>query len=379
MIENLDFKSIQPYEDHEIQEVFERLKNEKSFLNLVQFLYPNVPIEQFIEKLLSYNTVKDFQTEVIYPYVKQVLKTTSEGATLTGIENLDANESYLFVSNHRDIVLDSAILNILLVENNRDTTEIAIGDNLLILPWITDLVKLNRSFIVNRNLPARQMLESSARLSAYIRYTLTQKKNSIWIAQREGRSKDGDDRTQVSLLKMINLSGTGAFGENFKPLKIVPVAISYELDPCDYLKAHEFQQKRDDTGYKKSQADDLKHMATGLTGRKGRVHFALGTPIDKELDQISLLGNKNDQLQALAESIDDQIHKNYKLWPGNFVACDMVYDNNNHKAFYTEDDKNKFLSYIDEHTKRVKGGDYDFIFRTLLEMYANPVRNYLDQ
>jgi hypothetical protein len=220
------------------------------------------------------------------------------------------------------------------------------------------------------------MLDASTLLSTYIRHTLTVKNRGIWIAQREGRSKDGDDRTQVSLMKMLNISGKGDLIDNFRQLRIVPVAISYELDPCDYLKAYEFQQKRDNPNYAKTQADDLKHMGTGLRGRKGRVHFAFGSPIDNDLDQIATLGSKNDQYQTLAEAIDEQIHSNYKLWPGNFIAHDTVCNNNDHALHYTENDKKLFFDYIHEHAARVKDGDAEFIYQSLLEMYANPVKNF---
>jgi hypothetical protein len=379
MTETLDFSSIRPYEDHEIHEVFERLVKEKTFLQLIQFLYPDYPTETLTQKFTQIKTIKEFQFEVIYPYVQEVLKNTTEGFDCSGLDKLDPKASYLFISNHRDIILDSAILNILLVKNGFDTTEIAIGDNLLILPWITDLVKLNRSFIVKRNIPVRQMMEASTLLSNYIRNTLTRKNRSIWIAQREGRSKDGDDRTQPSLLKMLNISGKGDIVQNFRDLKIVPVSISYELDPCDYLKAYEFQQKRDNPNYSKTQADDLKHMGNGIRGRKGRVHFSIGTPIDAELDEIAKLGNKSDQLQALAESIDSQIHSNYVLWPGNFVACDVLNNNNAFASKYTGEDKKRFLDYINEHISRAKDADTEFIFNTLMEMYANPVRNFFKQ
>ena len=374
MTTELNFDSIRPYKDEEIHEVFERLINEVSFLELIKFLYPNFSTEQFLKKLLSIQSINQFQTEVIYPYVKEVLRTTTKGITHSGIDKLDPNGHYLFISNHRDIVLDSAILNILMVENKFNTTEIAIGDNLLIYPWITDLVKLNKSFIVQRNLPVRQMMESTKRLSTYIRETLTKRNQSIWIAQREGRSKDGDDRTQVSLLKMLNMSGNGNFADNFGEINIVPVSISYEYDPCDYLKALEFQMKRDDSEYKKSQADDLKHMGAGLRGRKGRVHFGFGTPIKKELKDLDSMA-KNDQLQGLAELIDTQIHNNYKFYPGNFIADDLFTDHQRHIDKYTNEDKSTFLAYLDEHLSRIEG-DKDFLHNTLLEMYGNPVKNF---
>ena len=375
MTTELNFDSIRPYKDEEIHEVFERLINEVSFLELIKFLYPNFSTNQFLKKLLSIQSVNQFQTEVIYPYVKEVLRTTTKGITHSGIDRLDANKHYLFISNHRDIVLDSAILNILMVENKFNTTEIAIGDNLLIYPWITDLVKLNKSFIVQRNLPVRQMMESTQRLSAYIRETLTNRNQSIWIAQREGRSKDGDDRTQVSLLKMLNMSGKGNFADNFGEINIVPVSISYEYDPCDYLKAFEFQMKRDQPEYKKSQADDLKHMGAGLRGRKGRVHFGFGTPINTELNALESMA-KNDRLQGLAELIDTQIHNNYKFHPGNFIADDLFTDHQRHVDKYTDEDKSTFLAYLDEHLSRIDGGDKQFLHNTLLEMYANPVKNF---
>jgi len=374
MTTELNFDSIRPYKDEEIHEVFERLINEVSFLELIKFLFPNFSTDQFLKKLLSIQSINEFQTEVIYPYVKEVLRTTTKGITHSGIDQLDPKGHYLFISNHRDIVLDSAILNILMVENKFNTTEIAIGDNLLIYPWITDLVKLNKSFIVQRNLPVRQMMESTKRLSSYIRETLTKRNQSIWIAQREGRSKDGDDRTQVSLLKMLNMSGTGSFVENFGEINIVPLSISYEYDPCDYLKAHEFQMKRDDTEYKKSQSDDLKHMGAGLRGRKGRVHFGFGTPIKTELSDLESMA-KNDQLQGLAEQIDTQIHNNYKFYPGNFIADDLFTNHQRHVDKYTDEDKSTFLAYLDEHLSRIDG-DKQFLHSTLLEMYGNPVKNF---
>lgn len=376
MMDVPDFSSIRPYEDHEVHEVFDRLKNEKAFLDLIGFLFPNAPTEVVMGKLLGVNTIAQFQEEVIFPFLRDLIANTTDEVSFTGLEKLDPNTAYLFISNHRDIVLDSAILNFILLKNGYSATEIAIGDNLLIYPWITDLVKLNRTFIVKRNIPVRQMLDASTLLSKYIRHTITKKNRGIWIAQREGRSKDGDDRTQVSLLKMLNISGDGDFAENVRQLKIVPLAISYELDPCDYLKAYQFQLKRDDPNYAKTQADDLKHMGTGLRGRKGRVHFAFGTPIDKELDGFASLGNRNDQLQALAESIDEQIHSNYKLWPGNFVACDSVYANGELADNYSDEEKKRFVDYITEHTSRVANGDHEFIFNSLLEMYANPVKNF---
>ncbi|TLX77465.1 glycerol acyltransferase [Labilibacter sediminis] len=374
MVTDQHFDSIRPYRDHEIHRVIEELMKENSFVELLKYLFPHIPIKDFIDKLLQVKSVHEFQIGTIYPYIKGIIKETTNGVTCEGLDQLDPQKSYIFISNHRDIVLDSAFLNILLHENGFDTTEIAIGDNLLIYPWITQLVKLNKSFIVRRNLPARQMLQSSKLLSEYIRHNITERKQSVWIAQREGRSKDGDDRTQTSLLKMINMSGNGSFSENFKELHIVPLSISYEYDPCDYLKAHEFLLKKGNPEYKKSQADDLKHMASGIKGRKGRVHFKAGTPINAELEGLDKV-DKNEQLNQLAGLIDDQIHNNYKLWPGNFIASDILNKNNHFAHKYTQDDMKIFDEYIKDHLSRIDA-DKDFIYNALMEMYSNPVKNF---
>ncbi|NPA37611.1 MAG: glycerol acyltransferase [Chlorobi bacterium] len=376
MVSNLDFESIRPYNDSEIHKVFERLTQEQTFLKLLNYLYPDIKTDEIIKKLLNIQSIKQFQSEIMHPFVREIMDTTTAGVTSSGLDRLSPDEHYLYISNHRDIVLDPAILNILIHENGFDTCEIAIGDNLLIFPWITDLVKLNKTFIVRRNLPGRQMLEASNTLSHYIRHTLTERQQSIWIAQREGRSKDGDDRTQISLLKMLNISGNGSIPDNFKELNIVPVSLSYEYDPCDYLKAYEFQQKRDNPNYKKTQKDDLLHMGLGMRGWKGRVHFAFGKPLNKELDILKSTNNKNEQYKLLAGLIDDQIHNNYKLWPGNFVAADIISGNNHFKSKYTEEEKEKFLSYLEDHIAKIENGDTPFLRKAILEMYANPVRNF---
>ena len=331
-----------------------------------------------MDKVSKMTTIRQFQNDIISDYIKVVIDNTSRGVTMEGLENLNPKDSYLYISNHRDILLDPAILNVVLVDNGFDTTEIAIGDNLLIFPWITDLVKLNRTFIVNRNLPIKQMLESSSRLSSYIRYKLTKKKTSIWIAQREWRSKDGNDRTQISLLKMLNISGTKTCVQNFKELKIVPVSISYERDPCDYLKSLEFLNKKKNREYQKTKEDDLKHMETGLKGRKERIHFHFGKPIIDEIDVIEHITNKNDRFTALAGLIDKHVHLNYKLWPGNYIAWDILNDKKEYSEKYTPEEKTIFMDYIDDHENRCKlktKKDKQFIRTSILEMYANPVEN----
>ncbi len=375
MANRVDFESIRPFNDSEIHEVFERLKQEKPFLKLIDYMFPNLQTKDVLHKLLSIRSINQFQSEIILPFVLEMVNSTTKGVTQSGLNELDSSKHYLFISNHRDIVLDPALLNMLLVENGFETSEIAIGDNLLIFPWITDLVKLNKTFIVKRNLPGRQMLESSNILSRYIRHTIYERQQNIWIAQREGRSKDGDDKTQISLLKMLNMSGEEATDINFKQLNIVPVSISYEYDPCDYLKAHEFFLKRENPDFSKTQEDDLNHMRAGIRGHKGRIHFAFGNPINESLHKIKDEPNKNEQFVLLAGLIDEQIHNNYKLWPGNFIAIDILENSTHFSNKYTAEERNTFTDYIEDHLSRI-GGDKQFLRNTLLEMYANPVKNF---
>lgn len=374
MTNNVDFDQIRPFHDDEVSAIIAKLCEVPYFSRVLTYLYPSQPLDKVITKLKTIKTIEQFQLEFIIPFLSNLITTTTDGVTTDGIESINDGKSYLFVSNHRDIILDSALLNYKLNENGIPTTEIAIGDNLLIYEWITDLVKLNKSFVVKRNLPVRQMMEASETLSAFIRDSIVNGHQNIWIAQREGRSKDGDDQTQSSVLKMFNLSGDDDLIKSFKELHIVPVSISYEFDPCDYLKAYQFQQKRDDANYHKSPTDDLTHMSTGLRGRKGRIHFSFGSQLNSELDSLEGL-NKNAQIQGIADAIDYQIHKNYHLWPCNYIAFDLLNANKANSDKYTDEDVLVFKEYVNEHISRLDSCDEDFIFITILKMYANPVIN----
>ena len=251
-MEEYNFDDIRSYNTDDIPAAMERLCSQKPFMKVVSTLFPLMPKEQLKQRLLSFTTSNELQQQMVYPFLQYLEANMTTGIVLHGLENIDRDQKYLYISNHRDIILDSALLCAKLIENKLDTVEIAIGDNLLVFPWIEDLVRVNKSFIVQRGLNARQVLESSKRLSAYLRHAMKERKNSIWIAQREGRAKDSDDRTQESLLKMFNLGGnSGSFIDNLKELNICPLSISYEYDPCDFLKAKEFQLKRDNPDYKK--------------------------------------------------------------------------------------------------------------------------------
>ena len=263
----------------------------------------------------------------------------------------------------------------LLVEAGHPTTvEIGIGDNLLIYPWIKRLVRMNKAFTVRRGLTPKEMLASSQLMSRYIHYAVTQKKENIWIAQREGRAKDSDDRTSDAVLKML------AMGGELKELNIVPLTISYEYDPCDYLKAEEMQQKRDNPAFKKSKQDDLDNMKTGILGYKGRVHYHCGTPVNQWIDELEGLPRK-EYFSELARRMDNEIHAGYRIYPSNYVALDMLNGVNDQSKNYTAEERQRFEQYLDGQIAKITlpNKDEQFLRQTILTMYANPLRNKLKQ
>ena len=268
----------------------------------------------------------------------------------------------------------------MLVDDKFTTTcEIAIGDNLLSLPWVKDLVRVNKAFIVQRGLPMRQMLMASKRLSEYMHFSINEKKENIWIAQREGRAKDSDDRTQEAILKMMTMGGKGSAIDRLIDLHLVPLSISYEYDPCDFLKAREFQLKRDVEGWKKGPTDDIVSMQTGILGFKGHVHYHAAACLDDFLRSLDPEMPKTDLYRVVAEHIDYEIHSNYRLYPGNYVALDELNGNSQYTSEYTAEQKKLFDGYIDGQLAKIdiENKDTDFLRKSMLAMYANPVRNYL--
>lgn len=377
MIPESEYDDIRPYCDSEVPEVIERLIKNDDFLKFAEQLFPGLSRENIEQSLSQVKTVDDFQSKFIIRLAENIINNTTKGINIEGLDKLDPNESYLFISDHRDIVLDSALLNTLLYRNNFPTTEIAIGSNLLIKPWITDLVKLNKSFVVKRDSSVRDMLVNSNQLSTYIEYALNTKKSSVWIAQRQGRTKDGDDRTQQSLLKMLQMSDRKNFAEHFKNLRIVPVAISYEYEPCDGLKSRELFLKETEVGYKKSPKDDLLSMLKGMINEKGRVHFRVGKPISEMLDVIEKMDDSRDKFKALAELIDYKIHKNFKLWPDNYIAYDILNESKEYYDKYSEEEKFFFLKHMDKKLGTVEG-DRERLKEIFLDIYANPVKNQIE-
>ena len=351
------------------------------FRAVLAYIFPDMPFEAFAEKLKLCKTNLDFQVAFCYPFLKNLLKKASTGCDFD-MTNIDNKRRYTFVSNHRDIVLDSALLDVMLIEADFKTTcEIAIGDNLLAAPWIKDLVRVNKSFIVLRSAGIREMLINSKRMSEYMHHVINDKHDNIWIAQREGRAKDSNDRTQESILKMMAMGGSGNTIERLKQLHIVPLAISYEYDPCDYLKAVEFQLKRDVEGWKKTKQDDVLSMQTGIMGYKGAIHYHCATCIDDYLDSLPADMPKGDIFKAVAEHIDKGIHANYRLYPNNHIALDKLEGGD--RGNYSAEEKARFEKYLDgqlqkaEEMARQAGltPDTDYLLERMLTMYANPTRN----
>ena len=374
------YDDIRPFRDEELPEVIDRLLQDPQFCAFILLVAPDVPIDAMKAQLRQLKGVLDFQQKVMHPILRNVAKKTTDSLDLSGFKQLDKSHSYTYVSNHRDIILDSAFLDILLIEKNLDTFEIAIGDNLLIYPWISDLVRINKSFLVKRGLPVRQQLEASLELSSYMHDTIEERNQSIWIAQREGRAKDSNDRTQVSVLKMLNLGGSGSVLENIASMNLVPVSISYEYDPCDYLKAKEMQQKRDDPDYKKNQKDDILSMRTGLIGYKGRVFYKVSPCISEELLKMEESMHKNELYEKVADLMDIRIHQNYHLYPGNYIAADMLDGIDCFSQSYSASEKEHFAAYIKQQLDKIdlKNKDENFLRKSMLEMYSNPLKNKLE-
>lgn len=366
---------IRPYLDAEVNAALEKGLSHPMIQALLQFTFPDKSWDEIAVLVRSCNSIQDFQSKVIYSSVRTVIEKSSEGFTTSGFDKLDPNQTYLYISNHRDIILDTSLLNVALLEHQKIMTASAIGNNLVKKPFLLELAKLNRSFLIMRDLPPREMLKASKMVSQYIGDLLHKQNRSVWIAQREGRTKDGNDLTQQGVLKMIALAHNGqSVMEYFKSLKIVPVSISYEFDPTDVLKIPELMAKHHDIEYVKSNNEDFNSILKGVTGQKKRIHITAGSVMETELDAIGQSGETlNRQYQLLAERIDQQIHKNYHLWPSNFIAYDMLHKVETFKDRYSKKEMRQFQRRIH---RRVEENN-EIALHNFLLMYANPVVNQL--
>jgi len=377
-----EFEDIAPYDDSSFKEKIKSLVQEPGFENAVKYVLPDVDYKALVSQLLSLDNQAQFQSQVMGSVLEKLERATTSGIKLYGMENISNEERYTFITNHRDIVLDASFLNLSFIRAGFPITQVAIGNNLLIYEWITDLVKLNRSFIVKRDLKMARALEAAKQLSAYIHYTINHLHESIWIAQREGRAKDSNDLTQESLIKMISLAGEGSVKDNILSAHLCPVSISYEYDPNDYLKAREFLLKQRDPQFKKSQHDDLFSMETGILKHKGRVTFRLGGCINSDLAAFAS-DNRPEIVRETCRLIDNKIHGGYEIYQCNYIAYDEINDCRRFADKYTAADEEHFNAYIDSQLDKVQDigeispDERRYMRHMMLTMYANPLKNKL--
>ena len=371
-----DFDDIRPFYDSEVKQKMRSLLKDKVFDEVLMHLFKNRPKVEMVKfQLRRVRSIKQLQGVFMYDLLHWLIDKTSKGLQCTGINKLDKKKPYLFISNHRDIILDAALLNFLIFEYGMNTTQIAIGDNLLLYDWIETSVKLNRSFIIKRSLPPRELMLASKKVSHFIRKSITEDKMSIWIAQREGRTKDGFDKTQDSVLKMLNMSNKGGISDGFNELNIVPVSISYEIEPCGLAKLRELI-KKEHYGQLKTNKDDLKSMSMGMFAPKGRIRFAFGDPIETHYTLAQNNEQRNKYIRDIAELIDQQIYKNFKLWPSNYVAYDMMMQEHRFKDRYTAEEQKRFEIMVEQALVNMDFPITDLQER-FLKVYANPVINKL--
>jgi 1-acyl-sn-glycerol-3-phosphate acyltransferase len=369
------FDAIRPFYDSEINEALQNVVNHPMMKALMNFTFPDVADEVWKEQLRKTHSIRDFQCNFIYQSVQRVLEKSSDGLTTSGFENLEPNTSYLFISNHRDILLDTTLLNTALFEHGLVMTASAIGDNLVKKAFLNTLAKLNRNFLVQRGLTPREMLQSSKLLSEYIGNLLQHENRSVWIAQREGRTKDGNDETNPGVLKMLGMgSDENNLMDYFKKIKIVPVSISYEYDPTDALKMPQLMAEANNEVYVKEKNEDFMTILSGALGQKKRIHIHVGKVLNTEIEAIKAENDSsNKQIVALAQVIDDTILSNYKLWPTNFIAFDIVNKTNRFAHLYTENEKSLFERRLEMRIDH----DNPVALDGFLAMYANPVVNKL--
>ncbi|CCG54524.1 Protein of unknown function [Flavobacterium indicum GPTSA100-9 = DSM 17447] len=369
------FDKIRPYYDTEVNHALKELVNHPMMKAMMNFAYPNLDDAIWKEQLLRTYSIRDFQINFAYQAIKKILEKTSDGLTTSGFEKLEPNTAYYFISNHRDIILDTSLLNVCLFDHDLIMTASAIGDNLVKKDFLLKLSKLNRNFLVQRGLPPRELLQSSKLLSEYMYHLVSRENRSVWIAQREGRTKDGNDATHQGVLKMIAMANDEKdVMDFFKKIKLVPVSISYEYDPTDALKMPQLMAEANDEIYIKEKNEDFITLLSGIIGQKKRIHIHVGDVLEQEIDQIKAENdNNNKQIQALAQAIDDSILQSYKLWPTNFIAYDLLHNTTTYSSMYTEKEKQLFERRLE---LRINADDTKQK-ESFLAMYANPVINKL--
>jgi hypothetical protein len=368
------FDDIRPYNDSEVHPALERIVANPLFSNVAQYLFPGQDENLFKQLLLSCNSKEDFQVKVMSQIVAKILHGTAKELTFSGLEHFKGGKKHLIVSNHRDIVLDSAIIQLILHQHGVETTEIAVGDNLITSSFIEDITRSNKMIKVIRSSNPREVYTTSKVLSEYIRYNVANQKSSVWIAQRNGRTKDGIDVTEQGLLKMFDMSGSGDFVKDFAELSILPTSISYEFEPCDIQKAVEMYVSRRQK-YVKAEGEDLKSILTGIMQPKGNIHIAFNEPVSLEEIQDASQLDKNEKFKAICTAMDRRIVAEYKLWGNNYIAYDMLNATNEYASMYTAERKAAFEGYMATQLASVKLPDIDMVElkEIFLSIYANPV------
>lgn len=373
-METIIFDDIRPYNAEEIPAAMQRIAYSSSFPILAAYIYPNEPLEDVRKRIAAYTTVREFQTETMSMVNERVIKNSITDFSCSGLDKLSPNEQYLYVSNHRDIMLDSSLLQYFLVQNGFDTTEITFGANLMMNPLIIDIGKSNKMFKVERpGGSIKEFYRCSKHLSDYIRHTITEKKQSVWIAQRNGRTKDGNDATDQGIIKMFCMSCPDDKIKAIDQLHIVPVSISYEWESCDILKSLELYESQF-AKYTKKPGEDLNSILTGIVQPKGRVHIELCDPISHaELAKFENMTG-NEYHRAVAKLLDSRINTAYRLYPNNYIAYDLRYGTNKYQECYTQEQKEEFLQYIRQ-LERYDTCDMEQLTDIFLGIYSNPVNN----
>lgn len=367
------FDDIRPYNDSEFPAAIQRVAENQYFPFIINYLFPDTNLQSFITKFRNIKSGYNFQGEVMSKAIWAIVEKTSSALSYSGFEKVSDKQKSMYVSNHRDILLDSAILQLLLKKNQLDTSEITFGSNLMSEQLVIDIGKMNKMFKIIRGGNIRDFYRNSVHVSSYMRYAITEKSQSIWISQRNGRTKDGNDKTEMAVLKMFTLSSKKPFVPNLIELNITPLAISYEYEPCDFLKVAELYVSRYQK-YEKTPNEDLNSILQGVTQWKGNIYFAVCNPITKiELEESNQF-QQNDKYQHLASIIDKKIYDNYKLWKTNYMAYDILNQTDKYTNHYSLDEKNEFINYMDNGLFSIEG-EYEELKEIFLNIYANPVKN----
>lgn len=373
MIDLSEFESISPYTDAEAAEALSKLAEYPVVNQASQYFFPEESPD-FLKNLLKrINTIDEFQVLVMQKFVRWVLEHTARNFSYDGISNIDPEKKFLALSNHRDIILDPAITQLVLYTNGMPMTEIAVGDNLITNPAIEYLIRSNRMIKVVRGISARELYLSSQMLSKYIRLNITEQRSSIWLAQRQGRTKNGYDVTEQGLLKMLDMSGQEDFQSNFEALNIIPMSISYEFEPCDILKARETVISRKQK-YVKAEGEDFNSIMTGIMQKKGNIHLNIGTPLTSEEIAAAAKCDKNDRYQLIRHAVDVRVIDGYKLWKNNYVAYDILNHSFKYSDKYEMSDVEAFVAYMEHQLNTVEPEiNRADLRKHFLEIYANPV------